>query len=381
MMKPGSDKYEFYNPTANWPLQTKTIGYVVIESKFAAQRPGLGDGQLSMEYTITPKVVSFRKTLKDFEPGQMTLTLQPTGSVVAAAHQSPGVSIQDPVFSSLPTFSLPLVSGGTAPTQAVLATYSWTFNPQAGGHDFISLALKLGGFNYGPAPGKGLVRPHGNPPFSITESWSSEATMPTYYLRCDRNVARQNSSGCVFPDASPVFKLAWPSYPGPMANTFADAARHVYEAQISDAYSGGESPKTKKAPGRFKLLAGTRAIADTSGDSSFQGLEYAYDDAVTNSNRSASCTRSSSLWNLRGRPMSAACAAPNPPTCSCDEYPFASTYQGGAYSPESTSARLVVAADNSGMGRLLSQFLLDQRVFPRRVEIDPYWVDVSGAIR
>lgn len=47
---------------------------------------------------------------------------------------------------------------------------------------------------------------------------------------------------------------------------------------------------------------------------------------------------------------------------NCDEYPFASTYEGAAFGDDRYSARLIDAADNQEAGRRLGQIFRQNRI-------------------
>lgn len=57
---------------------------------------------------------------------------------------------------------------------------------------------------------------------------------------------------------------------------------------------------------------------------------------------------------------------------NCDEYPFASTYEGAAFGDDRYSARLIDAADNQEAGRRLGQIFRQNRV----LDGDPFYVRI-----
>jgi VCBS repeat-containing protein len=153
-------------------------------------------------------------------------------------------------------------------------------------------------------------------------------------IRCDRGVAQANTQGCILPEAAPVYVLD--SAPG---SSVQEAAEHIREAQYGSLNS----------PGKFVLKANTRAVADSS-VIGINALQRAKSTVVQNANRSASCTSASSLFNTRiPLNQSSSCAA-NLQTCSCDEYPFAATWNGGRFSPDKTSAKRINASHNGAAG-------------------------------
>lgn len=92
-------------------------------------------------------------------------------------------------------------------------------------------------------------------------------------------------------------------------------------------------------------------------------LQRAKSLVVQDANRKSSCSLASSLYKTR-LPLnqSAACAA-GTQVCSCDEYPFASTWNGGRFVPDRTSAKLINDAHNKNAGTgNLTGFYAQQRV-------------------
>jgi hypothetical protein len=183
---------------------------------------------------------------------------------------------------------------------------------------------------------------------------STLGTLPV--LRCDRGLAKVGSSGCVFPQAAPVYVLDRAD------RSVAEAAEHIFEAQTGPLQS----------PGNYLPKVGTRAIAANSGNA----LQRAKSETVQEENRKRSCRAADSLINFRiPTNQSAKCAA-NSQVCSCDEYPFASTWNGGRFGPARTSAKRINADQNrdAGSGKLTgfytSQRVLDFTQYPEQVQ--PY---------
>lgn len=190
-------------------------------------------------------------------------------------------------------------------------------------------------------------------------------------LRCDIRLAHASQSGCVFDQAAAVYVLDTKDA------TVAEAAEHIREAQ--------NLPEPNRAPGAFSLMPGTRAIADSSvrGSAALQRNSW---DADQRRNRAASCGDSnSSLFNARQPVKASTSCSANTLGCSCDEYPFASTYSGGAYDPDRTSVKLINAQQNNlaGGGRLSGFYarerLIDLAQFPGDAgnRGDDFWVHIK----
>ena len=195
-------------------------------------------------------------------------------------------------------------------------------------------------------------------------------------LRCDRGMAKSGSNGCVYPAAAAIYELD-----GNFGSDTEEGARHVALAQATGS------------PGSFKLKAGTRAIADTGSDGSaknYSGLQRAQLLDVINANRDASCNSSTSIFKTGGAKLpSRTCrATPTPVDCQCDEYPFASTWNGAAYDRMHTSVQLIWGSDNnqSGGGRLNGFYtrerLLDFALNPtgNHGDNDYFWVKVESGV-
>jgi VCBS repeat-containing protein len=167
-----------------------------------------------------------------------------------------------------------------------------------------------------------------------SSSWVGSHSPPT--LRCDKGVAKKLTNGCVYTQLPPVFVL-----PGDSNSDVAEAAQHIREAQASGAY------------GKY---------VDNSGGSGYP-LQRAKSEVIKRTNRTASCgEQNSSLINSR-QPLnqSSSCAA-GTQRCSCDEYPFAATWNGGNFRPDKTSVKRINFDHNQNAGNQYGTWLLKERV-------------------
>lgn len=158
--------------------------------------------------------------------------------------------------------------------------------------------------------------------------------------RCDHATPGRTMAGCVVPSVTP-----WIEY---SASVFPDFAAHVYTAQTS-GLPGSATP-----------------------------LHRLTDSTLVAANRNTACPAS----------------LPRPTGMSCDEYPFASSYEGAALSgggprtqswcsvtlsgPPSTGALgysvcMIDATENSTAGSLLNSLLYSPY---RIIDGDPYYVDI-----
>lgn len=167
-----------------------------------------------------------------------------------------------------------------------------------------------------------------------------------------------------------------------------EAAEHVVEA-----WSRG-------APGKFKMKEGYRAVADESVTGS--ALTRSQIDLVRgrnspfleSANRWASCgqkrdggsnANSSALIVLRPNSSDACLSGGD---CSCDEYPFASTYEGAFFQPATTSVKNILSRHNSSGGGKLGILYNSMRVVDLSYDLNnglgsredptPGFVRVSG---
>ncbi|MFG2291480.1 NucA/NucB deoxyribonuclease domain-containing protein [Streptomyces sp. NPDC048595] len=140
-------------------------------------------------------------------------------------------------------------------------------------------------------------------------------------VRCD-STYKSMGRGCVFPGVQPVFSL---SRTDPEVN---ENAQHVYDAQR----------KISGAPGLNKPL-------------------HKVSTAQQKKNRGKMCPTGPSH--------------PRPAGKECDEYPFASTEEGGNKNLGST--RLIDKDDNQAAGKRLRLWYKDNRV----IVGDPFWVHIK----
>jgi hypothetical protein len=163
--------------------------------------------------------------------------------------------------------------------------------------------------------------------------------MATLILRFDSAGAKAGKAkGGVFPDFTPTFK--------PPGNQDARDVRE-FMRHIDDALHHPERTEPKVLG---KSIPGERVP-----------LHRLFNDSEIDRNRSAS-TRF--------------CQSPRPNGFECDEYPFASTYEGAATAvlkPWNGSVRLIPADDNDKGGRALKDFYLNNRV----LDDDAFFVTVD----
>ncbi|AKJ31945.1 NucA/NucB deoxyribonuclease domain-containing protein [Caldimonas brevitalea] len=262
------------------------------------------------------------------------------------------------------------------PQQEMTVTFSWTKDPNTKS-DWEQFLVYMNNFRYTlkGTPYAAPLNPGGDPIYNDVPSGLSYPPA----LRCDRGVAQSGTKGCVFTDAAPVYVLDRAD------TTLTEAAEHIYEAQ-------NHPDDAARSPGKFQLKAGTRAIpADAV--KGINALQRAKSERVRAENRERSCQASDSLFLTRLPLYTSASCAANPAGCQCDEYPFASTWNGGAFNPDRTSAKRINGAHNNAAGggkltnwyrteRVLDHsFADDQQTppgqLPTHVAGDEFWVHIQ----
>ncbi|ANP52028.1 hypothetical protein AVL59_22815 [Streptomyces griseochromogenes] len=151
---------------------------------------------------------------------------------------------------------------------------------------------------------------------------SNPVSFPAPVVRCDNALkGYPRSYGCVFPQSKNVIQYSLSGY-------VKEVAKHIKDAQASGL------------PGAY----GGRTV-----------LQRLYDDRQIRRNRRTSCPDS----------------LPRPAGKSCDEYAFASTYQGGALLGR-FSRRMVNETQNTDAGRDLNKFYTVNRILNK----DPFQVAI-----
>lgn len=173
------------------------------------------------------------------------------------------------------------------------------------------------------SPGKATVRHQVQVTLHAPTVGSSYPMPPVAVVRCDSQTYIAKQGGCVHPAAKIALRLSR------NITSHGEVADHIGDAQA--------------------LLAGHPGRPDG------KPLHRIIDQDQIKQNRRKVCPPS----------------LPRPPGKSCDEYPFASTREGGNL--KSFSRRMVPANQNSAAGGLLSAFLSNHRVLAG----DPYYVAIS----
>ncbi len=165
--------------------------------------------------------------------------------------------------------------------------------------------------------------------------------------------------GTVFPEFTPTFDLVVIAAVDATLPLVIESARHIDDAlhrpeRTFPSFIG------KTIPGEYLPALGT----------SQRPLHRLIDSVANDSNRTAAGRICDDVWGSDGRS----------PNLNCDEYPFASTYEG-AYTSTSSgtllavwngSARLINGDDNQTAGRYLNtRFYTVNRI----LDSDPFFVE------
>ncbi|MFG1807832.1 FG-GAP-like repeat-containing protein [Streptomyces sp. NPDC049040] len=165
-------------------------------------------------------------------------------------------------------------------------------------------------------------------------------------FRCD-SAAYLATPGCVFDSVTEVWSLT-------MDSSVQETSEHIFRAQtyptltlpLSDDGSAKSIPGSPASGRPLSRLKST--------------------DPMYGRNRGAAQRACRRYW---GGNYSAG------NTYQCDEYPFASTYQGGSNGPNTFSVQVVKADDNTTAGNRLGTFYKEQRI----IDSDPFYVQVVDA--
>lgn len=349
-------KWMYYDPSAGRSPTTFTVGSIQLYTKFQVYGPATS---LVATHQLSFVVNSFVPNPNFPLPvAGMTLALTPNmtcnqvnggnGAVFAACSPLTGFGA-----------TIPLTTGATVAGPAVPVTLGWSLENIPDASDWASFKVALASIDYTVV---GSKRATGNPSFNF-ESDGASGSMVAPEIRCDRGIVQVGRQGCVMPRAAAVFVMNASADP-----RLVEVTQHVLEAQTT--LTPGQS---QQAPGVFQIKPGTRAVMAENLSGQYQGLQREVSTAAQTANRTATCgTQASSLYNSRPYYGSSACPTQGTAGCSCDEFPFASTKQGGANT--FASVKGITATSNSYGGSLLSAFLLNERVFPPEVAADQYWV-------
>lgn len=192
--------------------------------------------------------------------------------------------------------------------------------------DFPSQAVTMTGLAYGqiiPESTSTATGAVGTARTKVTyhfsnPSWTTPSntvtSQPPLDVRCDNAVPGYARAGCVIPHFAP-----WMTYA--LNGPYPELAGHIRDAQASGLPGGQHSTP----------------------------LERLTDPVKQDENRRRACPRS----------------LPRPPGKTCDEYPFASTWQGAATSAGQFSRRMINAGQNSAGGSALNEFFKAQRIIEK----------------
>ncbi len=220
-------------------------------------------------------------------------------------------------------------------------SFNWT-NPTGQYADVAGFKANFDRFQYKMAEADYRIAGTG-PNYEF--SWVTSNLGNSPWIRCDRKMAQDNSSGCIFREAAAVFDVQ-------AIDKAAEGIDHIAQAQRRTSHP--DQPLA--SPGVFKMLEGSIAVADPAATGS-NALQRLQDDRKINLNRNAACRNSDAIIFVR-LPTNASTSCTRPDgtiitsgSCSCDEYPFATTWQGANTAGTSrVSAKYILARENNAAG-------------------------------
>lgn len=297
--------------------------------------------ELSKRVSVTVEVVSFMPN-PDYRGPDRTPTMVVRPQILCGSSYEDS-SVTPSCAVSGADLLLELQPGATA-TGEYTVNFSWPARP-APEKDVLTFQLFPGRFEYA-AQGAPFLRVRGD------ASYFSPRLGNSVLVRCDNRVAHATSRGCVFPQAAAVF-----------VQRLSGAGVDENSTHIAEAQGRG-------APGVFRMKPGFRAIADDSVQGS-SALHRTQIEFLRAANSDAACIRAWSIINVTPRASTSCPNGSTDGTCQCDEYPFASTYEG-AFSvmpnlpvtevPPTASAKYILRGHNATAGSALGDFYLKQRV-------------------
>jgi hypothetical protein len=219
--------------------------------------------------------------------------------------------------------SLDCTTGGSIACRSTGGGSQWlTYPTRNVDFDFDVTSAGTAVYFHNPTPVVRLTNP------AATEQAPPKRLDRAAQVRCDsvQGIGLGRRGGCVHPDYTPTYTLDTKDW------RVDEVAWHIKWAQDN-----------------LKTAWGVQ--------DSGPPLRRLTDSDLIDDNREAACPRS----------------RPRPPGQTCDEYPFASTYQGAAQNSD-FSWHWVAAADNSREGGFgyRSTFYRTQRI----LDLDPFWVKI-----
>lgn len=258
-------------------------------------------------------------------------TLRVAAKIECISQSGPAVNCS----KALPAITL--TSGG-ANTQTIAIPMNW--DNAAGKIVYSNIDVKLLYTTDGSAP---IETEDGS-----GDTYKLDTRFGNWSLRCDIDQLRATWKGCVFPMAAPVW------------NPVKDVSTQYARGHIAHVFA--TMPEIR---GRFKLATGQRSQAAAGGQ--FEPLIRTSQERIRE-NRAAAVSRCSATV----QPPAPYCAAGM--TCDCDEYPPASSEEGGYGRPYTDySVRKILSSDNQKAGSQMGAMYAKERVLVG----DNFWIKVD----
>jgi len=200
-------------------------------------------------------------------------------------------------------------------------------------------------------------------------------------IRCDKGMSSNGGNGCVYSNAPAVLVLSAAD------GRVKEAAEHIRDAQRPIAEGG------IGALGGLDIAPDGRATAHSG--NALQRTRVTGLSGENAANRNSACFYAGSIIRLNPQ-ASATCPNEGGGGCSCDEYPFNSTWNGAFLNRSGTSARYINLGQNVEAGNRLGRFYQAERVLdytpnpgvgyvigneaqsvPSRLGGDDFWVHIE----
>jgi hypothetical protein len=275
MRRTGSTSWELYSPnTPNLEaIQDWTYGTATVETDVAAYGP---QAQLNKRHELRMRIASFVRDA-DFPiaGGNYSVEFSPE-LICDPKGQQPGTSGASCGSLTLPkSGNISLAAGAQSDWVGRNVTFAWASeldNPNL--KDFQEYELTVRGIIPYVVQGVPLA-PGYSPNFIYNDSPDGRAVGPI--LRCDKDVPKGKTTGCVYPRAAAVWVVD--------SSTVPEIAEHIRDAQTTVA-----DGRTGRSPGVYIPKIGTRAVPSYQFEGPWnQPLQRETGDDERNANRRVAC--------------------------------------------------------------------------------------------
>lgn len=342
--------------------QQRSYGAYTFEWRVGSDGPPRG---LNKTYRLSFRLT---QTAAGTAPSPLTLRLRPVFHC-GAASDGERCSHNRP-----PTMSVTAGQGWTTPV-GVLVNFDWN----GGSNTWAEFTPQIQLWHALPGQDVNVER---DPVTGVTDLsyFYLSGTAPT--IRCDKGMSVNGGNGCVYANTPAVLVLsAADARVKEAAEHIRDVQRPVTEGGIGALGGLDMEPDGRATASSSKALQRSRIT----------GLSR--DNAA---NRNNACVYADSIIRQIPQASATCTAAGGNAACSCDEYPFNSTWNGAFLNRSGTSARYINNAHNVEAGSRLGRFYQAERVLdytpdpgigylignealsiPSRTGGDDFWVHIE----